>query len=116
MRPRQTPTHRTHSLAHAPPKPRTLHLLSAPPPSRQIPTFRAYPLQPACDTWCEFPVKDRANAVVQWLMAAEADATMVKGAWLLMLESDYVWRRPLQVIAAVLCRVWASLGCGRGSD
>ncbi|GBF92072.1 hypothetical protein Rsub_04419 [Raphidocelis subcapitata] len=62
----------------------------------EIPTFRAYPLQPACDTWCEFPVKDRANAVVQWLMAAEGEPSMVKGAWLLMLESDYVWRAPVQ--------------------
>ena len=41
-------------------------------------------------------MKDRANAVVQWLLAAEKDPGMIKGAWLLMLESDYVWRRPLQ--------------------
>jgi hypothetical protein len=39
-------------------------------------------------------VKDRANAVVQWLLAAERDPTMIKGAWLLMVESDYVWRLP----------------------
>lgn len=42
-------------------------------------------------------MKDRANAVVQWLMAAEKDPSMIQGAWLLMLESDYVWRKPLQV-------------------
>jgi hypothetical protein len=42
-------------------------------------------------------VKDRANAVVQWLLAAEKDPEMVKGAWVLMLESDYVFRKPVQV-------------------
>eukprot|EP00879_Flechtneria_rotunda_P014651 GHRR01015310.1.p1 GENE.GHRR01015310.1~~GHRR01015310.1.p1 ORF type:complete len:332 (+),score=80.08 GHRR01015310.1:805-1800(+) len=61
----------------------------------QFPTFRAYPLEPACDAWCEFPVKDRANAVVQWLMAAEQHPEMMQGAWLLLLESDYVWMKPL---------------------
>lgn len=65
----------------------------------QFPTFRAYPLQPACDTWCEFPVKDRANAVVQWLMAAEQHPQLIQGAWLLLLESDYVWMKPLEVRA-----------------
>lgn len=63
----------------------------------QFPTFRAYPLQPECDTWCEFPVKDRPNAVVQFLMAAEQHPELIQGAWLLMLESDYVWMRPLKV-------------------
>jgi len=67
------------------------------PPVLQFPTFRAYPLQPSCDTWCEFPVKDRANAVVQWLMAAEQHPEIIKGAWLLLLESDYVWMKPLEV-------------------
>ncbi|KAF8072854.1 HPAT1 [Scenedesmus sp. PABB004] len=51
--------------------------------------------EPACDTWCEFPVKDRANAVVQWLMAAAEHPELVQGAWLLLLESDYVWMKPL---------------------
>jgi hypothetical protein len=67
----------------------------------QFPTFRAYPLQPSCDTWCEFPVKDRANAVVQWLMAAEQHPQLIQGAWLLLLESDYVWMKPLEV-----CGCW----------
>ena len=30
-------------------------------------------------------------------MAAEIDPSMIQGAWLLMLESDYVWRKPVQV-------------------
>jgi hypothetical protein len=36
----------------------------------QIPTFRAQPLHPECDTYCDFPVADRANAVQQWWVAA----------------------------------------------
>lgn len=65
--------------------------------STQIPTFRAQPLQPDCDKWCWFPVADRANAVQQWINAAEQDMSMVKGAWLLLLETDYVWIKPLPV-------------------
>jgi hypothetical protein len=63
----------------------------------QFPTFRAYPLQPECDNWCEFPVKDRPNAVVQFLMAAEQHPELIQGAWLLLLESDDVWMKPMQV-------------------
>lgn len=44
----------------------------------QVPTFRADPLTPSCDTWCEFPVSDRPNAVVQFLKAAKTDPTMIK--------------------------------------
>ncbi len=40
---------------------------------------------------------DRANAVKQWLAAAEADPSMIKAPWLLLLESDYVWIKPLPV-------------------
>ncbi|GFH17753.1 uncharacterized protein HaLaN_14448 [Haematococcus lacustris] len=32
----------------------------------EVPTFRAQPLHPKCDEYCDFPVADRANAVVQW--------------------------------------------------
>ncbi len=44
----------------------------------QIPTFRANPLTPQCDSWCEFPVSDRPNAVAQFFKAAEADPSMIK--------------------------------------
>ena len=44
----------------------------------QIPTFRADPLTPQCDTWCEFPVSDRPNAVAQFFKAADADPSMIK--------------------------------------
>ena len=46
--------------------------------TRQVPTFRADPLTPSCDTWCEFPVSDRPNAVAQFLRAARRDPSMIK--------------------------------------
>lgn len=61
----------------------------------EIPTFVAQPLQPECDKWCWFPVADRANAVQQWIDAAEKDPSMIKAPWLLLLETDYVWVKPL---------------------
>lgn len=63
-----------------PPSLPTLYL--APPPPRprrpQIDTFMAKPLQPECDTWCWFPVADRANAMQQWLDAAEKNTSLIK--------------------------------------
>ncbi len=44
----------------------------------EVPTFRANPLQPACDNWCEYPVSDRANAVRQFLEAAQRDSSLIK--------------------------------------
>ena len=46
--------------------------------SCQVPTFRADPLNPKCDTWCEFPVSDRPNAVAQFFKAADADPDLIK--------------------------------------
>jgi len=80
----------------------------------QFPTFRAYPLQPECDNWCEFPVKDRPNAVVQWLMAAEQHPELIQGAWLLMLESDYVWMKPLTVREIMI--TFQALGTPHGNE
>lgn len=48
---------------------------------RQVPTFRADPLTPSCDTWCEFPVSDRPNAVAQFLRAAAADPSLIKARY-----------------------------------
>lgn len=45
---------------------------------RQVPSFRADPLTPACDTWCEFPVSDRPNAVRQFFDAAAKDASLIQ--------------------------------------
>lgn len=44
----------------------------------QVPTWRADPLHPECDTWCEFPVADRPNAVQQWINSAKKDPTLIK--------------------------------------
>jgi hypothetical protein len=44
----------------------------------QVPTFRSDPLTPACDTWCEFPVSDRPNAVAQFLAAAQRNASLIQ--------------------------------------
>ncbi|KAJ9529887.1 hypothetical protein QJQ45_022308 [Haematococcus lacustris] len=62
----------------------------------EVPTFRAQPLHPKCDEYCDFPVADRANAVVQWIQAVKKDPSMLKGAWVLLLESDYVWMKPVR--------------------
>mmetsp|Transcript_41766 Transcript_41766/g.124933 ORF Transcript_41766/g.124933 Transcript_41766/m.124933 type:complete len:415 (-) Transcript_41766:147-1391(-) len=62
----------------------------------EIPTFHAIPLHPECDTWCDFPVADRPNAVGQWLAHVKANPSELKGAWVAILECDYVWMRPLQ--------------------
>lgn len=41
--------------------------------------------------WCEFPVADRPNAVAAWLKTPDA----LLGEWLYMIETDYVWMRPV---------------------
>lgn len=61
----------------------------------EIPTFHATPLQPKCDGWCEYPVSDRPNAVRQFFDAAAKDPSMIKGEWIYMIESDYVFMKPL---------------------
>ncbi|KXZ51261.1 hypothetical protein GPECTOR_13g748 [Gonium pectorale] len=75
---------------------RILHRMKPDELMNEIPTFRANPLHPKCDEWCDFPVADRPNAVRQWMEAVDRDPSMVKGAWILLLECDYVWMRPVQ--------------------
>lgn len=62
----------------------------------EVPTFRANPLTPQCDNWCEFPVADRPDAVEQWMKAAQRDPSMIRAPWILMIETDYVWLKPVQ--------------------
>ncbi|KAL3161193.1 hypothetical protein ABBQ38_009560 [Trebouxia sp. C0009 RCD-2024] len=62
----------------------------------EVPTFRAEPLTPACDNWCDFPVSDRPNAVRQFFDAAARQPSLIQAPWLLMIETDYVWMKPLQ--------------------
>lgn len=63
----------------------------------EVPTVRVDPLTPKCDEWCEFPVSDRPNAVVKWLQTEDAN----KGTHILMIETDYVWLKPLAVPPAM---------------
>jgi hydroxyproline O-arabinosyltransferase len=63
---------------------------------QEIPTHRVKPLTPQCDTWCEFPVADRPNAVRQFFDAADKDPSLIQAPWILMIETDYVWMSPLQ--------------------
>lgn len=63
--------------------------------AEEVPTFRADPLQPDCDDWCPYPVSDRANAVAQyWAYALENDV-LEDIDWVYMIESDYVFVKPL---------------------
>lgn len=62
-----------------------------------IPTFRAEPLHPECDGWCEYPVADRANAVRVFLETAKKQPNLIQAPWLYMIESDYVFMKPLPV-------------------
>ena len=63
----------------------------------EIPTFRADPIQPECDEYCVYPVSDRANAVHQFFDAAEKRPSMIKAPWLYMIESDYIFMKPLEL-------------------
>lgn len=51
---------------------------------------------PECDGWCDYPVADRPNAVRQFLDAAARDPSMVKAPWLYIIETDFVWVKPVQ--------------------
>lgn len=64
----------------------------------QVPTFRADPLTPSCDSWCEFPVSDRPNAVRQFFDAAQKDSSMLQ----VMTAASHV-RSQCQVSKKYLC-------------
>ena len=44
-------------------------------------------MTPKCDGWCEFPVSDRPNAVAQFFKAAEADPTMIKANFTIVMQN-----------------------------
>jgi hypothetical protein len=72
------------------------------PSCSQIPTWHVWDLwHPECDTGCYFPVINRPNVVMQFMRAAAQDASLVKGAWMLLAESDYLWMQPVMVRALV---------------
>lgn len=37
------------------------------------------------------------DAIQQWVDAAAKNESMIQGAWVFMLECDYVWIKPMQV-------------------
>jgi hypothetical protein len=67
---------------------------------QEIPTFHAQPQTPSCDHWCPFPVADRPNAVRQFFEAAAEKPGLILAPWILLIETDYVWMRPLQNVPA----------------
>lgn len=75
---------------------RILHRTSDDALSTKLPTFRANPLHPECDGWCDYPVADRPNAVRQFLLAARSDATVIRAPWLYIIETDFVFIKPIQ--------------------
>jgi hypothetical protein len=63
----------------------------------EIPTFRATPQHPACDAWCESPAADRPDAVRQFFDAARVEHDLVAAPWVLLLEPDVLWVKPVIV-------------------
>jgi len=63
----------------------------------EIPTYHLWDIwHPECDHGCSFPVINRPNAIMQFMRAAAKDPSLLKGAWLLMIESDYVFMQPVR--------------------
>lgn len=54
-------------------------------------------VKPQCDGWCDYPVANRPNAIMQFFRAAAKDRSLIKGAWIMMTECDYVWMKPAKV-------------------
>eukprot|EP00271_Cylindrocystis_brebissonii_P011031 TRINITY_DN27713_c0_g1_i1.p1 TRINITY_DN27713_c0_g1~~TRINITY_DN27713_c0_g1_i1.p1 ORF type:complete len:749 (+),score=107.35 TRINITY_DN27713_c0_g1_i1:292-2538(+) len=71
---------------------RVLHRSTEDSMMEEMPTYRVEPLDPSCDTWCEYPVASRPNAIQQWL-----DSGDCKGTWVFMIETDYIFVKPLTV-------------------
>lgn len=47
---------------------------------------------------------NRPPAIMDFFKHAKENPDVIKGAWVLMLECDYVWTRPLQVSGAQAAR------------
>ncbi|EFN57057.1 hypothetical protein CHLNCDRAFT_143799 [Chlorella variabilis] len=67
-----------------------------------VPTFRADPLHPGCDGGvpgrsgrCRYVVADRPGAVRQFFQAAQLDPTLIKGAWAYLIETDFLFVKPV---------------------
>ena len=64
----------------------------------EVPTFHVWDvLKPQCDGWCDYPVANRPNAILQYFQAADKNRSMINGAWILMAECDYVFMVPVRI-------------------
>merc|ERR1711903_21910 len=63
---------------------------------KEVPTVRVDSLHPSCDKWCAFPVHDRPDAIKKWLQSEDAKRGGEKNKFVLMIETDYVFKRPMQ--------------------
>ena len=64
---------------------------------KEVPTVRVDSLHPSCDKWCAFPVHDRPDAIKKWLQSEDAKRGGEKNKFVLMIETDYVFKRPMQI-------------------
>ena len=53
---------------------------------KEIPTMRFEPIQTHCDTWCDYPVADRSDAIARWSQTADSETC----SHIIMLETDHV--------------------------
>ena len=51
---------------------RVLHRTSDDELMQEVPTRRFAPLQPDCDVWCQYPVADRSQALLEWLSTPDS--------------------------------------------
>eukprot|EP00899_Mesostigma_viride_P015079 jgi/Mesvir1/23572/Mv18268-RA.1 len=82
----------------------------------RVPTLRVDPLDPACDAGasqaCPYPVAGRPKAVADWVASGD-----LCSRWILMVETDYVFVRPIH-LASVMQSARHALGAKpeHGSD
>eukprot|EP00897_Mesotaenium_endlicherianum_P007849 jgi/Mesen1/7092/ME000369S06419 len=74
---------------------RVLHRMTDDALSADIHTLRVDPLDPRCDVWCEYPVASRPDAINKWLNSGD-----VKGDWVFMIETDYLFTKPVSTPAS----------------
>ena len=55
----------------------------------EVPTVRIDPARPACDSYCDFPVADRAAALASWALREDAR----RCSHIMMVETDYLFVR-----------------------
>ena len=69
---------------------------------KEVPTVRVDSLHPSCDKWCEFPVHDRPDAIKKWLQSKDSKRGGAKNKFVLMIETDYVFKKPMRIPSPLL--------------